>query len=229
MKRLGLLTVSIFATLAVCAFAMTSMAAALPEISLPSGTWKGKNDGSGATAKPTLETLKLAKIVCNKAEGKGADTSNTLGTFTIDFEECEEPKNKVKCSTSGDSTGIILTDGTYHYVWDSLTTLGIAVLFLPLEVTIECTALVKIKVKQQSANGGLVCLILEPTSSKVTHLLHCEQELGDQKEKTYWNDSGTAITNAELLCSTNGAAFETCAELALAEVNNTFSVSWSNV
>src|SRR6267378_2597659 len=64
---------------------------------------------------------------------------------------------------------------------------------------------------------GPICLILEPLSSKVTHLFHCEQEKGTQKERTYWDDAGKEV-KAALKCSVNEGAETECGELALGEV-----------
>lgn len=224
MKRFSMIGMAFLAVMAVGAFAASS-AFALPEIS-KQGKWTGKNDGTG---EPTLETLAKSKITCKEATASGEDTSASLGTFTIHFKSnCAS--GGFTCRSLGDAVGFILTGGTYHYVWDTLTTLGVAILFLPNELHLECASgLVLIIVKSQSANGGIVCLLLEPSSSKATHLFHCEQTSGDQSERTYWNDSGTEIKNAELLCSTNEGSFESCAELALGEVTYTAAVSILNV
>jgi hypothetical protein len=207
MRRLNLLGVALVAMLALSAFVTTAAFAILPE-HLPKGTWTGNNDGKGV---PTLEASSGTKVECEKAKGSGADVTDTLGTFTIDFEGCKTPNFfNAKCNTTGDGAGIILSTGEYHFVYDTLSPLGIAVLFLANETTFECSSFLKTKVK-----GHLVCLILEPLVSMVTHLFHCEQEKGKQKETKYWNDEGKEVNKAELLCSLNGGAFEVCAELAL--------------
>lgn len=225
MKRLNLLGVVLMAVFALSAFAATA-AFALPE-HLPKGAWTGKNDGTG---KPKLETAAKSVIECGKAKGSGEDTSDTLGKFTIDFEECKTPSFfNAACNSAGDASGVILSTGEYHYVYDTLSPLGIAILFLPNETTFECASFLKTKVKSQGANGGLVCLILEPTVKQVTHLFHCEQENGKQKEKVYWNDKSEEVKKVELLCSLNGGAFEECAELALAETTFKEANAWENV
>jgi hypothetical protein len=221
MKRVNLLGLALVAVFALMALAATS-AFALPE-NLPQvkKTWTGKNDGE---SKPELESLTGTKVRCEKSKGTGEDTSDTTGKFTIDFEECSTPSFfNAKCNTSGDATGIILSTGTYHYVYDTLSPLGVAVLFLPNETVFECSTFLKTKVK-----GSLVCLILEPTSSKLTHLFHCEQSKGEQLETTWWNDAGTAQT-ATLLCSLNGGEFEKCGELALAETTFLETKAFQNV
>jgi hypothetical protein len=221
MKRVNLVCLALVAVCALMSLA-ASAASALPEV-LPQvkKTWTGKNDG---TVKPKLETLSGTKIECAKATGKGEDKSDTEGTFTITFESCTTPSFfNAACNSSGDSSGIILSTGKYHYVYDSLTTLGVAILFEPNETVFECASFLKTKVK-----GTLLCLVLEPTSSKATHLFHCEQATGDPAEKFWWNDAG-ALQEVKLECSLNGGAFETCAELALAEVTYLEAKAFENV
>lgn len=201
MRRLTLLGAALIAVLALGAFAASAFAS--PEM-LPGGAWTGLSDGSG---KPTWETAKKETIVCEKEKGEGTQTTDSEGAFHLTIEGCEFPSLKVKCNSLGDAAGILLTLGTYKYVWDSLSPLGVAILFLPEELHVECTALALLKFKSASANGGYLCLILEPESSKVTHLFHCEQKEGVQTEKTYWNASGTE-EKAELLGSKNEGAAE---------------------
>jgi hypothetical protein len=211
MRRITTIGVTLIAVLAMGAL-FASAAFALPEL-LPGGKFTGKSVG---TSKPTLETLSGTKIECNKAEGSGEDTSDTLGKFTIDFKECKTPNFfNASCNTKGDSSGIILSTGEYHYVYDVEKT-GVAVLFLPNETTIECSSFLKTIVKSESANGGLVCLIKEPTVKSTKHIFKCEGASGDQTQKTYFNDSKASV-KAQLICSLNGGSFESCDEVAEAE------------
>ena len=175
MKRLCIAVLAVVALGALIA----SSAFALPGIS-KEGEWSGK---SVAGTTPTLETMAEGTITCKEASASGKDSSASLGTFTINFKEnCQDPKVGVKCESLGDAAGFILTGGEYHLVWDSLTTLGVALLFLPKELHLQCTALVLILIKSQSANGGVICLIAAPESSKATHIFKCEQL---KKRKVY--------------------------------------------
>jgi hypothetical protein len=224
MKRFRLLGLTLLAAFALTAALAASASAALPEL-LPVKAGGSTFSGVNTAANPTLETLKKETIVCKKgAKADGVQENDTTGTYHIHFEECESAG--FKCSTAGDATGIILNLGKYHYVDDHLSEnvneLGVAILFLPEEATIECTALVKIKVK-----GSVLCLILEPLSSKVTHEFHCTQTSGMQSETTWWNDAGTAQT-AVLLSSKNGAAFEEAGEQALGSVTFGEAVAFMN-
>jgi len=226
MKKLGLIGVTL--ALSALVFAPVS-SAGLPEL-LPTGRWTGESDNSREG--PLFETLAGTKVLCVKAKAEGSDETDTLGLFHIDFEGCEQTLLRHLCKSTGDSEGVILSLGTYHHVYDVLGTgeaLGVAVLFLPAEVSFECGALAKVRVKSQGANGGVVCLWLEPLVARKTHLFHCEQERGDQKESRYWNDGGTLLTRIELLCEINNSSkFESCAELALGQVTYAEPVAFMN-
>jgi len=219
MKRIVIVVVAVFAFGAL----MASMAFALPEIS-KQGQWTGK---SKAGTTPTLTAAK--KIVCKSATSAGGDTSASLGTFTIHFIECEEPELKVKCNSLGDAAGHILTGGEYHLVWDSLTTLGVAILFLPKPLHLECTSLVLILVESRTAAGGVLCLIKEPGTSLATHIFKCEVTGAVQKDRTYWNDKAEEQTEVLLACALNEGKSEACSEEAEGEITYPAAVSVLNV
>ncbi len=212
MKHVRLLGAALLAVLAVGA-AFASAAFALPEM-LPRGPFTGKSPEGSV---PTLESLSGTKIECAKAKGSGEEKTDSLGTFSIDFEGCKTPSFfNVACNTKGDASGVILSTGEYHYVYDVAKKGGVAVLFLPNETTIECSTFLKTIVKSESANGGLVCLIPNPTTKALKHTFKCEGAKGDQTEKTYFNDKEESV-KAQLVCSLNGGAFEPCAEIASGE------------
>lgn len=207
MKRFKLLGLALVAVFALAA-AFSASAFALPELLNQAANEEYK--GSNTAANPTLETTKAEKIVCSAATAEGIQETDILGTFHIHFTGCES--SGFKCNTTGDSTGIILSLGTFHYVFDSLSPLGVAILFLPEEQNIKCTALVTLKVK-----GTILCLVLEPLVSLATHEFHCTQSGGKPSETTWWNDEGVA-QSALALTSKNGGAFIESAEQALASV-----------
>jgi hypothetical protein len=217
MKRLNLIGLALLAVFAFGAFAASS-AFALPELLPLQATWTGKNDA----ANPTLETLAKEKIVCTAATAEGTQTSDTLGLFHISFTGCKAA-GVFNCNSLGDASGTILTLGQWHSVYDTLSPLGVALLFLPEHLHFECSGFALVLVL-----GSLLCLVLEPTSSKLTHLFHCEQTSGDQSERTWWNDAGVAQT-AELKCAKNEGAEESCGELALGEVTFKLVSSFENV
>jgi hypothetical protein len=224
MKQLRLF---FMALLAVSAFgsvlAASANAAKLPLLlgQAANEPFKDKNDG---TTPLQLETSSGTKIECKTAESTGVQETDTLGTFHISFKKCKGITGE--CKTAGDAAEEILSLGTFHYVDDFLSTnaelLGVAVLFLLSPATeFECP-LVKVKV-----TGQLLCLVLKPLESNVTHLFHCIHKLnakeenegkGEQLERTWWGDGTNEEKTATLISVVNGGAEEVSSELALAEV-----------
>lgn len=200
-KLLGLALTSIVALAAV----FSAPAFALPELlgQAPNAEFTGKNTAEN----PTLETTKEEKIVCKEAAEEGIQETNTLGPFHIHFTGCKS--SGFACNTSGDGSGVILTLGTFHYVYDHLgsgSELGIAILFLPEEQTIKCTALVTLKVK-----GSVLCLVSESFTFETTHNFTCSESKGVPSETTWWNDEG-GEQHAKLETSKNGGSFIESAE-----------------
>jgi hypothetical protein len=217
MKRfrlIGLALVAVFAFGAV----LSASAFALPEaLPFTSGTkaFTGKLDSGEAV----LESAGANQVKCKAANGAGGLETDTLGTFKITFETCALTilGKTETCTGSGDATGAILSEGSFHYVFDALGTgeaLGVAVLYLPKETSFECGAFVKNKVK-----GDVLCLLLTPLTSSLTHLFHCTKgaTAGTQATTTFWNDNGTEV-KAKLESSLDGGSFEASNEQALATV-----------
>jgi hypothetical protein len=218
MKRFSILGVLLVVVFALAAVVVAPAAFALPELLPIKAGGTPFTDASDGTEEVKLETVGGNIVVCKSATSVGGQETDTLGTFTIDFKECKNPALGVKCETNGDSEGVILTKGSFHYVIDTLgATLGangVAILFLPETTTFLCTELAKLVV-----TGKLVCLVLEPLVSRSTHLFHCIQKAGVQNETSYYNATGTLITGVFLSTTLNGAAAEQSGELALAQIN----------
>jgi hypothetical protein len=223
MKRFKLLGLTLLAAFALGAVLVASASAALPEL-LPVKTGGSSFTGKNTAANPTLETLKKESIVCSAATADGVQETDTSGTYHIHFTGCKG-FGFANCNTEGDESGVILTLGGFSYVDDHLSVnvseLGVAILF-NANATIKCTALATIKVE-----GKVVCLVLEPLSSKVTHEFHCTQTSGMQSETHWWNDAGTEQTSV-LLSSKNGGAFEESGEQALGSVTFAEAVAFMN-
>jgi hypothetical protein len=222
MKRfrlIGLALVAVFALGAV----LSASAFALPEV-LPFGTGTKAFTGKLDSGEAVLESKSGNQVKCKKAEGSGGLETETLGTFKINFEECSLTVLGVNHTCTGtntstaDNTGVILSEGSFHYVFDTLgtgETLGVAVLFLPKETTFECGAFVKNVVK-----GDVACLVLTPLTSSVTHLFHCTKgaNAGSTGDPQFYNDGGTVV-KAQLLSELDsGGTFEESNEQALATV-----------
>ena len=217
MRRFKLLGLALMSLFVVAVAAASTASAALPKILPETGVarnWTGINTGNVEL----LNTTGKLKVTCTEAPATGTQEANKpLGTFHIEFKNCTAESGAAKCNGLGDSAGIILTLGTWHSVFDLLTTLSAAVLFLIEKVHFNCTALVLVLV-----SGELVCLWLKPTESNKTHSFHCVQTASKtQEDEKYFNEAGTEVTT-KLSCSINEAATEeACIELALG--SQTFS------
>jgi len=223
MTRIKLFGLALVALLALSA-TLSASAFALPEL-LPSTAGERFTDRNDGTERLTLEEQSGKQVICNTASSEGTQTTDTLGTFHIVFEGCRgEGQN---CETTGAGAGKIISEGTFHYVYDALgsgESLGVAVLFLPKETAFKCTIFVTVEVK-----GTLVCLILRPLESAKSHLFHCNRGTarGEQAQRQYYDDGGT-IVRTQLLSNFNRAGFKESNELALAEVNYREANSFMN-
>jgi hypothetical protein len=198
MHRLKLVGLALIAVLAVGVTTAASAMAALPEVLLL-GTEKFPVAFEGTSGKGKLVTVGGKEIKCTKGKNSGSVTGAKTGTATLTFEGCES--SGFKCNTAGKGAGIVESTGSTTLVFDSLTTLGVAELLAVNETTIECTSLVKIKVK-----GNILLLVL-PINSEVTVItFDVSQTGGKPTDSTYWE--GGVEKHPQLLTSINGGAFE---------------------
>jgi hypothetical protein len=224
---LSVLAVAVFALAAAVVAPAASAANPLPQV-LPipagGGHFTGEKDG---TEEVILELTAGEKLECKNLTDEGGQNTDTLGTFRASFKECKETVLGTKCSSAGDASGVILTNGTFHYVVDTLgATLGangVAVLFLNEITKFECDGgLTKFEIK-----GKLLCLGLEPLVARTTHLFHCIQKEGKQNETTYWSDE-TLVSGVILETSKNGGAFVASGALALVAISASEAVAIMN-
>jgi hypothetical protein len=188
--------IAITAILAAAAYALPQF---LP-IESPNNTFTGTAVGSSI-----LENSAGTELACTAGSDRGGFETDTLGTFHLTFDNCSS--SGVKCTTEGDTTGLELMEGSFHFVYDTLgtgETLGEGLLLLPKEVDFTCLGgLLNNKIK-----GTLLCLIHTPLTSSKTHVFRCEGEAkGKLKEKRYWNDNGT-IVEVQLLSNLNEGGFK---------------------
>ncbi len=206
MKRLKLMGLVLVA-LCLAAIAMATTAAALPTV-LPSATssrtWTGKSTSQ-------IELQGAETIQCQSATGEGAEepsTTKALGTFKLDIKECstEVLKVKVTCTGLGESTGITLESGSWHIVYDSLSPLGAAILYLLGAVHFECsTTLVTVPL------GSMVLCLWKELRKALTHEFNCRASgtKGKPELSKYYNEAGTLVSISPLLSSVNeGTASE---------------------
>jgi hypothetical protein len=171
MKRFSSLGVGLLVVLAAVA-AMATSAFAVQPSNLPTGAkaFTGVAEGS------TVYHSEQGNVTCTAAKGSGEETSNEppLGSFHIDFENCELDKLKAKCTGLGETTaGTVLVLGTWHLVFDrevghAFAGLTVATLFLVNAVHFSCSALVLIVTE-----GEVLCLDLKPTEAVAKHSYHC--------------------------------------------------------
>jgi hypothetical protein len=224
MSSLRLLVI-VLTTMPVLAAALATSAYALPQFLPIAGS--NKTFTTKTTGTSILENSAGTKVECTAGKGSGGFETDTLGTFQITFENCSS--SGVKCTTEGDSTGLILSEGSLHFVYSALGTgesLGVAILFLPKETDFTCLGgLLNNKVK-----GTVLCLISSPLSSNVTHRYNCaagEKKAGEAACNSYFNDNGTAV-NAQLLSNLNEGGFKESNEQLSATITTAEAGAWMN-
>lgn len=190
LKILGVALVAMFAL----GITATSALAALPDVSIAlGGTYplhlNFADNGKTAT--------RLNTTAGNKIEGKGVATLllwtelSSLGTFTANFLNVKE--KTVACNTEGDATETVLTKGSAHVVFLTLTTdpenkLTLGIAFLPELVTVKCgKAVAKVE-------GCVVGPITDPANGTEDVTLATGTLLGDgkgkQKQTEYYENAG---------------------------------------
>jgi hypothetical protein len=204
MHRFRILGVALMAVFVLGAVASATASAVGVEIlPLKEEKW------TGVSGKGSLEVLKKAEFIeCAKDKSEGTFEANKpLGKFHIDFEGCKASKAGVACTGLGEASGVILTLGTAHLVFDKLgagAALGVGLLLLPESTHFTCL------IPLFLVTGQVLCLI-KPINMVVKHWeIVCEKgkETGDPGETVYWNETGTEVKMGEelLLTSESGGA-----------------------
>ena len=145
------------------------------------------------------------------------DTSD--GSYLVLLLKVKEEKGKKEsCNTSGDKTGeVLIPTNLIHLVYDSLSPLGVGLLFLASEFLLLCGAGLKIKVKGEVL--GLIMPINTEAKVELGSLkgkLRCSSTFGVPEESKYWNAAGEE-KKAVILASA-GAGFESGCENILSEI-----------
>jgi hypothetical protein len=198
MKLFKSFTMALLAMLAL-AGALSASAFALPEL-LGSNAWPQSVTGKNTVANPTLESTKKETLTCTALAIEGTQSNDTTGEYHFDYTGCKS--SGFACHTTGDASGIILMSVGPHDVEDSEdgTNWGTGKLILSNEFTIECTALVKIKIR-----GHTVCLDSGALLLASTHVFSCSETGGKAAER--WRNDKGEIEAAQLLLSKNGGEF----------------------
>jgi hypothetical protein len=145
-----------------------------------------------------------------------------LGLFHLHLEGCTTTVlgQKGECTGLGDEKGTILSLGSYHLVYDSLTPLGAAILFLLDNIHLSCTVLGVTALVLVPLGGMVLCLILSPEVLAASYEFHCKQgaTTGVAEESKYYNEGGTLVSISTLLAAENEKTAEQLAEIWLGTI-----------
>jgi hypothetical protein len=221
MRRITLLGVALLGVLVLAAVA-SSAAVALPTL----------NPNTALTFTGTGGLLQLEVLGSSlKLESKKLDiegsfaAGSVLGPFHITFLETSAKLGTTglgTCTGLADTTkpGAILSLGEDHIVYDSLSPLGAALLFLLEPVHFECKSITTVLF---TMTGSVLCLITPINTSTTAFKVKCEGEKGDAKETKYWNDAGEE-QKAELLSAENERAAVDASENEEASLTSSHAV-----
>jgi hypothetical protein len=227
------LTVVVFALLGLCVVAALtagSASATLPQLLTAAGALVEKETFTGESGKVSLRTLAGHEFTCAKSTAEGELIENTtakgfLGPFHITYKECTSPTGlgNATCTGASDTSGVILVLGEAHLVYDSLTTLGVGLLFLISLFHFTCTLFGVNEL--MLLEGSFICLI-KPINAVAKHFeIVCEEiaGTGDPKEAVYWNGSGVE-QKTSLLSNKGETSFESTAMSGTALILTTLEV-----
>jgi hypothetical protein len=220
MSRFKAIGAGLMAILALSAFAVAMASAAEPTKMLPAGpgiTFTSKS-GEGV-----LLTVGGSEVKCKKDAGTGTIDTTNLGNFHTEFKECKAKVSIFEgpCSGEGDSEGIILLLGTFHFWLATLTNkLVAALVFLIREFHFTC---VVAGVKELVLVKGCAAALAEPTEvlTKVTKDVFIETKSGISDIRTVLPENSTIPISCITLTNVGGKGFEESAQKGTAE-NETF-------
>jgi hypothetical protein len=210
MQRLKLIVLALASMLTLGVLLAGTAAAVLPTLlnAAKELVKAEKFEGTNKT-NTELQILKGKAIKCEESISTGELVENELGKekfgylgpFHITFNKCSAENGIAKCTGEGDAAGTILVLGETHLVFDSLSPLGAALLFLiSPRIHITCEAFsIKLLILVE---GKVLCLITPLTLAK-EFTIKCERgaEPGDPGETKYWDDAGNEVNIAEGLLS----------------------------
>jgi hypothetical protein len=219
MRHLRLIMAALAALFALSAL-MAVTAFALPTILGEVSTFTGKKaTGSGEAL---LVKANGEEVNCKEAKGSEGtlEANHHLGLFHIAFEKCTTASGLVTCTGLADNSGVILSLGSWHLVYDSLAVSlvndPVAILFLVGTVHFECAGQLVVV----PLGGMVLCLILNPTALTKVFEFHCNKASGANRpeETKYYNEGGTLVAISALLSAKNEGTFEESTEVALGTI-----------
>ena len=192
LKFLGVALVAVFAV-----GVMATSAFALPDVSI---TLSGSAYPLHLNYESSTVATELEDANGGVLTGKGlkllllSGELSALGTFRADFANVTEVSSGKKCHSTGDPTATVLSEGSFHMVYTSLSpNLQLGLLFLPTEVKIECEGF-NVKVK-----GSVISSVNLNGTTEATEFTNIKGSLakgstpGSQQISEYYNDAGTKI------------------------------------
>lgn len=182
----------------------------LPEQEHP---WTGKLVSSAAV----LEKHNGEGVSCKAAtlEGTG-DPGAPTGQFHTHLKECKGPVSST-CTGLGEESGVILSLGSWHLVYDtlksSLSEAGVAALLSLAEVHFSCKVLSVEELVTVPSGGMALCLVANPTATR-TFEFKCQENGKKEPEETkYYNSSGTLVSINRLKAALNEGTAEEAIEV----------------
>ena len=198
-RLFGVALVALCALGAVMAVSASALPTLLPETI---ATYTGKSTGATELSRQGG----LAAVTCTKATGEGTVEGNRhLGMFKITFEKCKAGGGP--CTGLGAAAENILSEGSYHIVFDTLgATLGaagVAILFLLAAFHFVCNTIIGEVLNTVAAGGMVLCLIANPTALTKVFEFKCKGSAGKPEETKYYNEAGTLVAISPLMSSEN--------------------------
>jgi hypothetical protein len=180
-KMVGLALAAVFAMSAIAA---ASASAALPELVNKEGKELVKKGFVSTSGTSVFETKSGEKVTCKADTDKGEITGPKTDKAKITFTGCEA--FGLKCNSKGAKAGEIILEVTskYFYINKEKHEVGI-LLTLTAELTIECTAFQKLKVK-----GSTFCAVSPVNKLSTGGTITCKQTKGVQEPTELINEAG---------------------------------------
>jgi hypothetical protein len=174
--RIRMVGLALIAVFAMSAITVASASAALPEQSPAAGKFAGTSKES------TFETKSGEKVVCKEDAIVGETTGAKTSKSTITFKGCEAFGLKCKSKGAANAGEIVLNvTGELVYISETEKKVGL-INTLTAELTIECTAFQKLKVK-----GATLCPITPVNTKTKTYSVVCKETKGVQEPTEYFN------------------------------------------
>jgi hypothetical protein len=228
MSRLKMLFLSVCALVVVGAVVASSASAACTNPCLP--TWlllPGEQvfvDIHSLSDNPNNGLLShLASASGTRLNGKGFSVLYSLtnlndmsdSSYLVLFLEVTEPKENIKCNTSGDKTGEVLLP-TDLVLYVGLVGGGVGALQLVPEFAIKCGTTLSIKVKGSALSPVTagVAEEVEANSNIIKGLLHCKnEEKGEPELSKYLNEKAEETLIPTLLANAGAGFAKSCEEI----------------